>query len=78
MKEESDVPLRSQASLSLNWSLLAAGLVDRIEVTMFPVISGRDRDQPHPGRRRRFDLELLESRTFDGRTQLLAYRPTAH
>lgn len=41
LKEESDVPIRSQASLLLNWSLMAAGLVDRIQVTVFPVISGR-------------------------------------
>ena len=41
LKEESDLPLRSQASLSLNRSLMAPGLVDRIELTIFPVISGR-------------------------------------
>ena len=41
LKEESEVPLRSHGSLSLNWSLMAAGLVDRVQVTIFPVISGR-------------------------------------
>ena len=41
LKEESDVPLRSQGSLSLNWVLLAAGQVDRMEVTVFPVLTGR-------------------------------------
>lgn len=46
LKEESDVPLRSQASLSLNRSLMAAGLVDRIELTIFPVISGRTGTSP--------------------------------
>src|SRR3569833_142221 len=40
LKNQSDVPLRSQASLSLNWALMAAGLVDRLQVTIFPVISG--------------------------------------
>jgi hypothetical protein len=49
LKQQSDVPLRSPASLSLNWSLMAAG---------------------------DFDLQLLESRTLDGRTQELVYRPT--
>ena len=34
LKEESTVPLRSQASLSLNWALMAAGLVDRLQVTI--------------------------------------------
>jgi dihydrofolate reductase len=78
LKEESDVPLRSQASLSLNRSLMAAGLVDRIEVTIFPVISGRTGTSPVLAGAGDFDLELLESRTFDGRSQLLVYRPTAH
>jgi dihydrofolate reductase len=78
LKQESDVPLRSQASLSLNWSLLAAGLVDRIELTIFPVISGRTGTSPVFGGAGDFDLELLESRTLDGRTQVLVYRPTAH
>jgi dihydrofolate reductase len=78
LKAESDVPLRSQGSLSLNWSLLAAGLVDRIEVTIFPVISGTSGTSPILRGAGDFDLDLLESRTFDGRTQLLAYRPIAH
>jgi dihydrofolate reductase len=78
LKEESDVPIRSQASLSLNWSLLDAGLVDRIEVTIFPVISGRTGTTPILGGAGDFDLELLETRTFDGRSQLLVYRPTIH
>ena len=46
LKQESDVPLRSQASLSLNWALMAAGLVDRLQVTIFPVISGRTGTSP--------------------------------
>ena len=78
LKEESDLPLRSQASLSLNRSLMAAGLVDRIELTIFPVISGRTGTSPVLAGAGDFDLELLESRTFDGRSQLLVYRPTAH
>jgi len=78
LKEESDIPLRSQASLSLNHSLMAAGLVDRIEVTIFPVISGRTGTSPVLAGAGDFHLELLESRTFDGRSQLLIYRPTAH
>jgi dihydrofolate reductase len=78
LKEESDVPLRSQASLSLNRSLMTAGLVDRIELTIFPVISGRTGTSPVFADAGDFDLELLESRTFDARSQLLVYRPTAH
>ena len=36
LKEESDVPLRSHGSLSMNRALMAAGLVDRVQVTLFP------------------------------------------
>jgi dihydrofolate reductase len=76
LKQESDVPLRSQASLSLNRALMAAGLVDRLDVTIFPVISGRTGISPILAGAADFDLELLERRTFDGRTQQLVYRPT--
>ncbi|HEY0534756.1 MAG TPA: dihydrofolate reductase family protein [Actinoplanes sp.] len=76
LKQESDVPLRSQASLSLNRALMAAGLVDRLQVTIFPVISGRTGTSPVLGGAGDFDLELLESRTLDGHTQELVYRPT--
>ena len=76
LKEESEMPLRSQASLSLNWALMAAGLVDRLQVTIFPVISGRSGTSPIFGGASDFDLELLESRTLDGHTQELVYRPT--
>ena len=71
-----DVPLRSPASLSLNWALMAAGLVDRLQVTIFPVISGVTGTSPILGGAGDFDLELLESRTLDGHTQELVYRPT--
>lgn len=63
-------------SISLCRSLLAAGLVDRFRVIMFPVITGRT------GRERIYDgypdvaLEMVDSRTFDGRIQLVEYVPT--
>ena len=78
LKEESDVPLRSHGSLSLNRALMAAGLVDRVQVTIFPVIAGQTGVQPIFQGAADFDLELLESRTLDGRTQELTYRPTLH
>jgi dihydrofolate reductase len=78
LKEESDVPLRSHGSLSLNWALMAAGLVDRVQVTIFPVITGRSGVNPVFEGAADFDLELLESRTLDGRTQELVYRPALH
>jgi RibD C-terminal domain len=56
--------------------LQRAGLVDRFRVGVFPVITGSS------GRDRIYDgypdvaLELVASRTFDGRLQLLEYVPT--
>ena len=41
LKEESEVPLRSHGSLSMNRALMAAGLVGRVQVTLFPVITGQ-------------------------------------
>jgi dihydrofolate reductase len=76
MKEESDVPVRSHGSLSLNRALMAAGLVDRIQVTVFPVIAAQTGDEPVFAGAGDFDLDLLETRTLDGRTQELVYRPT--
>jgi dihydrofolate reductase len=78
LKKESDVPLRSHGSLTLNRALLAAGLVDRVQVTVFPVVTGKG------GLGRIFedaaelDLELIETHTIDGHTQELIYRPTLH
>lgn len=78
LKEESDAPLRSHGSLALNHALLAAGLVDRVQVTVFPVISGRSGSAPIFGGAGDFDLELLETRTLDGNIQELVYRPSVH
>ncbi|MFJ4103918.1 dihydrofolate reductase family protein [Amycolatopsis japonica] len=78
LKEESTVPLRSHGSLSMNRALMAAGLVDRVQVTVFPVITGKTGADSIFRGAADFDLELLESRTFDGRIQELVYRPTRH
>ncbi|MGC5561786.1 dihydrofolate reductase family protein [Streptomyces sp. FR-108] len=76
LKKNTAQPLRTLGSLSLCRSLLAAGLVDRFRLVVFPVITGAT------GQERIFDglpdirLDLLDSRTFDGRLQLLEYAPT--
>ena len=76
MKRRDSRPLRTLGSLSLCRSLLEAGVVDRFRVVVFPVITGAT------GKERIFDgypdiaLDLVESRTFDGRLQLLEYVPT--
>jgi dihydrofolate reductase len=78
LKEASEVPLRSHGSLSLNRALMSAGLVDRVQVTIFPVVSGQTGTRPIFEDAADFDLELLESRTLDGHTQELIYRPNLH
>src|SRR5919199_1021004 len=78
LKQESGVPLRSHGSLSLNRALMAAGLVDLIQVTLFPVITGENGSDAIFQGAADFDLELLESRTLDGNIQELTYRPTLH
>ncbi|MGO1311520.1 MAG: dihydrofolate reductase family protein, partial [Brevibacterium aurantiacum] len=78
MKEESEVPIRSHGSLSMNRALMEAGLVDRLQVTIYPVITGRTGAQPIFAGTQDFDLELLDSTLLDGRTQELVYRPTLH
>jgi dihydrofolate reductase len=76
MKQRDSRPLRTVGSISLCRSLLEAGLVDRLRVVVFPVINGTS------GRDRLFEgypditLDLVDSRAFDGRLQLLEYVPT--
>ena len=78
LKEESEVPLRSHGSLSLNRALMAAGLVDHVQVTLFPVITGQTGLDPIFHGAADFDLELVEHRTLDNHIQELIYRPTLH
>src|SRR5687767_13715811 len=78
LKEESAVPLRSHGSLAMNRALMAAGLVDTVQVTLFPVITGQTGLDPVFQGAADFDLELIESRTLDGNIQELIYRPTLH
>ncbi|MDQ0118808.1 dihydrofolate reductase family protein [Pseudarthrobacter sp902506025] len=76
LKRRGTGPLSTLGSISLARSLLVAGLVDRFRLVVFPVITGAT------GRERIFDgypdvrLDMVQSRTFDGRLQLLEYVPT--
>lgn len=75
MKQEGGSPLATLGSVSLCRSLLKAGLVDRFRVVVFPVITGST------GTDRIYDgypdiaLDMISSRTFDGKLQLLEYVP---
>jgi dihydrofolate reductase len=76
MKDHGTESMRTLGSLTLCRSLLAAGLVDRFRVVVFPVITGST------GRDRIYDgypdvsLDMVGNRVFDGRLQLLEYVPT--
>jgi len=78
LKEDSEVPLRSHGSLSMNRALMGAGLVDLVQVTLFPVITGKTGTAPIFEGAADFDLELVEQRTLDGHIQELTYRPSLH
>jgi len=78
LKEGSEVPLRSHGSVSMNRALMAAGLVDRVQATLFPVITGQTGAVPIFRGAADFDLELLGSRALDGNIQELLYWPTLH
>lgn len=78
LKRESAVPLRSHGSLAMNRALLAAGLVDRVQVTLFPVVTGQTGLAPIFQGAADLDLELIEHRTLDGSIQELVYAPTLH
>ena len=56
----------------------AVGLVDQIQVTIFPVITAQTGDDPIFKGAADFDLDLLEQRTLDGHIQELIYRPAVH
>jgi dihydrofolate reductase len=76
MKEDGTSPMRTLGSLTLCRSLLEAGLVDRFRVVVFPVITGRTgRDRIYEGYPD-VALDMVATRTFDGRIQLLEYVPT--
>lgn len=78
LKRTTDVPMRSHGSISLNRALLAAGLVDRLEVMVFPAVTGKSGYAAllHDGAE--FDLDLLESTVLDGQTVKLVYAPHVH
>ena len=75
MKQNGSESMRTMGSLTLCRSLLSAGLVDRFRVVVFPVITGSTgRERIYEGYRD-VALDMIRSRTFDGRIQMLEYAP---
>jgi hypothetical protein len=50
--------------------------VDRLELMVFPVITGASGSDPILAGLPDIDLELVDSRVYDGRVQQLIYVPT--
>jgi dihydrofolate reductase len=78
LKTTSPVPLRTSGSISLGNALLTAGLVDSIEIVIFPVITGQTGRTPLFDGGPDLDLDLLETKTLDGRMQWFKYVPQLH
>lgn len=76
MKGSGNQSLRTIGSLSLCRSFMEADLVDRLRLVIFPVITGKSGSERIYDDYVDFALDMLGSRTFDGRLQLLEYRPT--
>ena len=72
------MPLRSHGSLSMNRALMAAGVVDRVQVTIFPVVTGQTGTRPIFEGAADFDLELIESLDTRRPHPGAHYRPTLH
>jgi dihydrofolate reductase len=74
LKARDDLPIRTIGSRALSRSLFGLGLVDRVQVLMFPIVGGASGDEPifegWPGT----ELELVGSRVVDGRHVLVVYR----
>jgi dihydrofolate reductase len=78
MKDEGDLPMRTMGSISLDKALVRAGLVDVLQVTVFPVVTAQSGLEPLYADWPDLDLDLVEARTLDGRMQVLKYVPTLH
>jgi dihydrofolate reductase len=78
MKTEGSAPVRTMGSISLNGTLVRAELVDLLQIVVFPVVTGASGLKPIFAGWPDLDLELVSSRTFDGRMQLVQYVPSLH
>ncbi len=75
LKAEDGKDIILWGSISLFHSLLAAGLVDEIELRVCPLLLGAGRSL-FPGDGARLGLELIEARPWGETGVLQRYRPT--
>ncbi len=75
LKRQSPVPLRSIGSLTLVGAMMRLGLVDRLRITVFPLLLGDAGREPAFAGHQRAGLELVGTRVLDSRLVMLDYRP---
>jgi dihydrofolate reductase len=75
LKAESDAPLRTIGSLSVVKGLLEARMVDRLRLTVFPLILGSTGREPVFAGLPDIHLELVDAEVLDARLVTLEYRP---
>ena len=75
LKQTEGGPIIVQGSLALTQSLLAAGLVDEMRFSVFPVILGSGRRVFPDDAQDKVKLELVDSTTFSNGVQYQVFRP---
>ncbi|MEW2354885.1 dihydrofolate reductase family protein [Spirillospora sp. NPDC029432] len=76
LKAEPGKDLLLMGGASLAAELTAHGLIDEYQVVVHPVVLGGGKAL-FPESKQRLNLHLVESRTYDSRAVLLAYRPAS-
>ena len=76
LKAESDALLRTIGSLSVVKALLEARMLDRLRLTVFPLILGSTGREPIFAGLPDIHLELVDTEVLDARLVTLEYRPT--
>jgi dihydrofolate reductase len=75
LKGQPGDPLRTIGSISLVRQLMAAGLVDRLRLVVFPHVLGQAGQEPVFGDYRETGLDLISTAVLDSRLVVCEYRP---
>lgn len=75
LKEGDGGPIYVQGSMALTRSLLMAGLVDEVRLTVFPVILGSGRGPFPTDARDKVRLRLVDATTYTSGVQYQVFRP---
>ena len=75
LKADSDAPLRTIGSLSVVKGLLEARMVDRLRLTVFPLILGSTGREPVLAGVSDIHLKLVDAEVLDARLVTLEYLP---